>query len=87
MVFKVATGGQFGIYELYKSDYELNTCNELAQQYNNDVTEHYKSCLVNQWSTLGITRVCMCLFFNYFDFAVSRKVGKVNQLTTSSECS
>ncbi|XP_062606384.1 uncharacterized protein LOC134268212 [Saccostrea cucullata] len=57
LVYKAVTGGPFGAYELFTSDNTRNINNLAAQQLTNQVLDHYKSEVFNNWQSNDIYKI------------------------------
>uniref|UniRef100_K1PBB8 Uncharacterized protein n=1 Tax=Magallana gigas TaxID=29159 RepID=K1PBB8_MAGGI len=57
LAFKVVTGGPFGVYDLFVRNRTHNTKNRAAQQLTNQVKEHYKSDVLNDIHSYGVTKI------------------------------
>ncbi|XP_052686838.1 uncharacterized protein LOC128165945 [Crassostrea angulata] len=57
LVFKVVTGGSFGVYDLFVNNGTHNTDNLAAQQLTNQVKEHYKSDVLDDIHSNGVTEI------------------------------
>ncbi|XP_061195267.1 uncharacterized protein LOC133203508 [Saccostrea echinata] len=57
LVYKAVTGGPFGAYELFYSNSTRNTNNLAVQQLTNQVLDHYKSEVLNNWQSNGISKI------------------------------
>lgn len=63
LAFKVVTGGPFGVYDLFVRNRTHNTKNRAAQQLTNQVKEHYKSDVLDDIHSNGVTKVIQ--FFSF----------------------
>jgi hypothetical protein len=66
LVFKAVTGGPFGAYDLFISNNTRNTDNMAARQLTNQILDHYKSDVINDWQNSGISKVRYLLIFFLF---------------------
>nr|XP_034311396.1 uncharacterized protein LOC117684241 [Crassostrea gigas] len=57
LVFKVVTGGSFGVYDIFVNNGTHNTDNLAAQQLTNQVKEHYKSDVLDDIHSNGVTKI------------------------------
>ncbi|XP_052686836.1 uncharacterized protein LOC128165943 [Crassostrea angulata] len=57
LVFKVVTGGPFGAYDLFVKNGTRNTQNLTVQQLTNEVKDHYKSDVMNDIHSNGVTKI------------------------------
>ncbi|CAC5391156.1 unnamed protein product [Mytilus coruscus] len=63
LVYKIATGGNEKAYDLFMSDNPLNENDfEAMSCSENHAKKHFKSSIVNKWSTIGIDQVRVSLY-------------------------
>nr|XP_034313053.1 uncharacterized protein LOC105330311 [Crassostrea gigas] len=93
LVFKVVTGGPFGVYDLFVKNGTHNTDNLAAQQLTNQVKEHYKSDVLDDIHSNGVTKIKVAYYsggveaqYFVFDAVGATKTGwfSRNRLLESS---
>ncbi|CAG2233177.1 unnamed protein product [Mytilus edulis] len=92
MVFKIATGGSGGIYDLYTNSQTQNIDDPEARLFT-PTSKHFKSEIINKWSTVGIEQVKVVIYKNgvekaFFNFdgmgSTSTNWFKLDKLLSSS---
>uniref|UniRef100_K1QZA2 Uncharacterized protein n=1 Tax=Magallana gigas TaxID=29159 RepID=K1QZA2_MAGGI len=63
LVFKVVTGGPFGAYDLFVNNGTRNINNLAAQQLTNQVLDHYKSDVMDDMHSNGVTKIRVSYYF------------------------
>ncbi|VDI49771.1 Hypothetical predicted protein [Mytilus galloprovincialis] len=81
MVFKVATGGPGNVYDLYTGDGVLNVDNAQAQSLTHPIKEHFKSEIVDKWTSAGIVQVRLAIHKNGTEVAYFLFDGKESNKT------
>ncbi|CAC5420409.1 unnamed protein product [Mytilus coruscus] len=81
MVFKVATGGAGNVYDLYTGDNVSNVDNAQAQSLTQPIQEHFKSDIVNKWTSVGIVQVRLAIHKNGTEVAFFLFDGKESNKT------
>uniref|UniRef100_K1RVP7 Uncharacterized protein n=1 Tax=Magallana gigas TaxID=29159 RepID=K1RVP7_MAGGI len=82
LVFKVVTGGPFGAYNLFINNGTRNINNLAAQQLTNQVLDHYKSDVMDDMHSNGVTKIRVSYYsggveaqFFVFDAVGANKTG------------